>query len=212
MKREPLFLVAFLMCLYITPSLFMTSYPDIAALQNTPKEFVVADSWVETGNVSVGFDLPEWNEAGTVSVEFDTFPYGSNPSNQSIEGFSETLSDNVLYYPDMYVQEATYGNVSGTETNDYTYMLSDDASYWNNTDGTDVYSYIDVEGPILAESVNVTINALASGIVDPHTVYLYLVNPSGSDLLICQDTGVGAGDAEIDGTYTILNWMDYYDL
>lgn len=122
MKRRSLFLVAFLMCLYITPSLFMASYAgvDIAVPQNTSKEFVVADSWVETGNVSVGFDTPEWIEAGNVSVGFDTFPYGSNPSNQSIEGFSETLDDDVLSYPDSFLYDrevvAYEGSAGYTDT------------------------------------------------------------------------------------------------
>ena len=127
MKRKPLILVASLIVLFIiaTPY-FGASYDDVAisAEPNTRKDFTLSDDWNDAGNVTFGIDTPGWLEAGTASFEMDTYPYGIDTSNQSIEGFVETLEDDVLHYPDAFAYDGDLilsdaGDAGETPVGDY---------------------------------------------------------------------------------------------
>lgn len=99
MRRSPLIIVAFLLCLYIVPTLFISSYDRVAtpAQQNIGKDFVTADDWNEVTSAEMEFDTPAWYNVTSAEIQFQT---PEPPSSQSITSFSETLPDDVLYYPD----------------------------------------------------------------------------------------------------------------
>ena len=124
MKRKPLILVAFLIVLCIATPFFGASYDAVLMEPNPRKGFSLSEDWNEAGNASFGIDTPEWLEAGTASFEMDTYPYGIDTSPQSIEGFEETLADDVLHYPDAFAYDGDLilsdaGDAGETPIGDY---------------------------------------------------------------------------------------------
>ncbi|HUW44169.1 MAG TPA: hypothetical protein VMW50_00060, partial [Dehalococcoidia bacterium] len=100
MKTKRTILLAFLLMLYIGPSLFaMTSY-----------------------------SLPSPTEPNT-GKEFSLSAYGDE-SPDSITSFSETLPDDVLYYPDSFSNTTKITASSGDD--DYADSTSLDSVYWDS--------------------------------------------------------------------------------
>ena len=103
MKRKTLLLVVFLMCLYIVPSILAPMYDGSAILTEQ--------------NTTKDFAL---------STEYET-------SNQSITSFSETLPDDVLYYPDSFIDNTIHLAEDGSA--DWIESQVVDSTYWYATDG-----------------------------------------------------------------------------
>jgi len=166
--------------------------------------FMLADDWNQTGNATLQLDTGEWNQAGNATIQLETEPDIDELASVNFT-FAQTIDDDILHYPDV-GDIVTGGNVSGTETNDYTYMSEDDSNYWQVTAGN--YMYFDIEACI-ASQVYISYSALSS-FPTGKILYLYLYNPNGADLLVDSATGVGASDAVMDEDLVLIdNWMDY---
>ena len=136
MRIKRTFLLAFLLVLYIGPSLFTMSYGSSATLaeQNTSKEFAL-------------------------STEYTT-------SNQSITSFSETLDDDVIFYPD----NESYGSGYAESFAD----VGDWSGY--TTEGDDsISSDGDIATIVFADADNADYWQTASslGVITGHYIEIY---------------------------------------
>ena len=137
MRRRPLILVSFLLMLYIGPMIFTWSY----------------------GNTAIPAE-PNMNK------DFSTSAYG-DPSPQSITSFSETLPDDVLFYPDGDFADplelANVGEDSGFGTGDYTDTQAVDSTnyYVYTSTSEDIYEILNFTTPSDVNLGQIDINVYA---------------------------------------------------
>ena len=171
--KSKIVLVAFLMVLFIGPSLFAMSYASssIVAEQNMTKEF-------------------------SLSTEYET-------NSESITSFTETLEDDVLFYPDGYEYDRDdspiFGGSTYTESGD---ELSPDYFYSENSDVDDEDGAIETD--ITASDklgdyiVYMSVTVTDISIDGPDEIYLSVVLWSG----VLDGSSDEAYNEEVEGTGT----------